>query len=293
MNAFKADLMMIFVTICWGSSYLFMKMGLGSLSEFNLIALRFGLAFLLAALLFYRRLLRLDHKTLKYGFLLGFILFLVFVTLTYGLKTTTTSNAGFLVSLTVVFVPILNSLLFNSKIERKLMLSILIALSGIAFLTIQLPFHILAGDLLCVMTAFFYALHIIAVGQIAPKVDTLNLGIIQLGFTALFGFVFSLIFEHPQFPSTGEGWFSILMLSVVCSALGFIIQTIAQKYTSSTKTSLIFSLEPVSAALLGFLFLEEMMSGKEMLGACLVLFSIVFITIKKGKQTIMAEERGA
>src|SRR4051794_22850983 len=98
MNESKANLMILFVTICWGSSYLFMKIGLDTISEFNLIALRFGIAFVLAALLFYRRMKKLDYTTLKFSMLLGFILFVVFTTITFGLKTTSTSNAGFLIS---------------------------------------------------------------------------------------------------------------------------------------------------------------------------------------------------
>ncbi|WNS76258.1 DMT family transporter [Bacillus sp. DTU_2020_1000418_1_SI_GHA_SEK_038] len=293
MNAFKADLMMFFVTICWGSSYLFMKMGLDTLSEFNLIALRFGLAFLLAAALFYRRLRHVDRETLKFSIILGSILFLIFTMLTYGLKTTTTSNAGFLVSLTVIFVPILNTFVFKNKIDLNLKLSILIALTGIAFLTVQLPFHVLPGDLLCVMCAFLYAIHIIITGHAAPKVDTLNLGIIQLGVAGFWGLLFSVIFENPVLPSTKEGWISILALSILCSALGFIIQTVAQKYTSAARTGLIFSLEPVFAALFGYLFIQEIMSGKEFFGAFLVLFSIVFTTIRREKQTVMVEKRGA
>ncbi|MBY0121984.1 DMT family transporter [Bacillus sp. S/N-304-OC-R1] len=284
MNAFKADVMMVLVTICWGSSYLFMKMGLGTISEFNLIALRFGIAFLLAAALFFRRLKFVDWKTIKYAMLLGFILFLVFVTLTYGLRTTATSNAGFLVSLTVIFVPLLSSLFMKSTIKIRLKISIFMALIGIAFLTIQLPFHISSGDLLCVMTAVFYALHIMIVGHAAHKVDSINLGIIQLGFAGLFGFIFSLIFEDPTFPATKSSWIAILMLSIVCSALGFVIQTVAQKYTSPTKTGLIFSLEPVSAASFGYVFAHEIMSGKEIFGALLVLFSVFFVTVRGEKE---------
>src|SRR4051794_17425077 len=103
----KADFMMLIVTILWGSSYLFMKMGLDSLQEFNLIALRFGIAFILAGTVFYKRLIRIDFKTLFYGFILGSILFLLISVVTIGLKFTSISNAGFLFSLSVVFVPLL------------------------------------------------------------------------------------------------------------------------------------------------------------------------------------------
>ncbi|TQR17921.1 DMT family transporter [Psychrobacillus soli] len=281
MKPLKADLLILLVTIFWGSSYLFMKMGLDSIAEFNLIALRFGLAFILAGAIFFRRLLRIDKTTIKYAALLGFILFLVFTSITFGLKTTTTSNAGFIVSLTVVFVPLISALIWKNKIEARLTISIMLAIIGIAFLTIQLPFSITIGDFLCMAAAFFYAAHIIVVGFAAQKVDTLNLGILQLGFAGLFGLVFSFIFETPTLPGSTKGWFAILALSILCSALGFILQTVAQKYTSPERTGLIFSLEPVFAAFFGYLFAQEIMSLKEYIGAILVLLSITLSTIKK------------
>lgn len=115
MKPLKAELMLLVVTLFWGSSYIFMKMGLGTLGEFNLIALRFGLAFILATVIFHKRLRKVDIKTLKYGALLGFLLLGVFTCITFGLKTTTTSNAGFLVALTVIFVPILDRILFKKE----------------------------------------------------------------------------------------------------------------------------------------------------------------------------------
>ncbi|MFC7679840.1 DMT family transporter [Paenibacillus sp. GCM10028914] len=279
MKPLKADLLIFLVTIGWGSSYLFMKMGLGSLGEFNLIALRFGLAFIVAGALFHRRLRKVNLTTLRYAMLLGLLLFLTFTAITFGLKTTTTSNAGFLVSLTVVFVPLISSFIFKKKIENKLIISVILAMSGIAFLTIQLPFTFTIGDLLCMAAAFFYAIHIIVLGSAAQKVDTLNLGILQLGFAGFYGLIFSSIFETPVFPSTREGWIAILALSMVCSALGFILQAIAQKYTTPTRTGLIFSLEPVFAALFGFWFAQELMDTKQFIGAALVLLSVVVSTV--------------
>ncbi|TQR19420.1 DMT family transporter [Psychrobacillus vulpis] len=280
MKPIKADLLILLVTIFWGSSYLFMKMGLNSISEFNLIALRFGLAFILAAFIFFRRLLQVNLETLKYAMLLGFLLFMVFTSITYGLKTTTTSNAGFLVSLTVVFVPLISAVVLKKKLETRLLFSIMLAIIGIGFLTIQLPFKVSIGDILCSAAAFFYAIHIIVTGFTAQKVDALNLGILQLGFAGLFGLIFSLIFETPTLPGSREGWFAILALAILCSALGFILQTVAQKYTSPSRTGLIFSLEPVFAAIFGYIFAQEIMSIKEYVGATLVLFSIILSTVK-------------
>ncbi|MCT1401064.1 DMT family transporter [Paenibacillus sp. p3-SID867] len=279
MKPLKADLMILFITICWGSSYLFMKMGLDSLGEFNLIALRFGLAFILAGVIFLPRLRQVNVKTIRYAMLLGFILFIMFTALTFGLKTTTTSNAGFLVSLTVVFVPLLHTFLFKKKIENKVVVSIVLALTGIALLTIQLPFTFKIGDLFCVAAALCYALHINMVSTAAQKVDTLSLGILQLGFTGLYAFISSLLFEAPVWPSTTNSWIAVLVLSVVCTAVGFIVQTIAQKYTTATRTGLVFSLEPVFAALVGFWFAHEILNPNQYLGAALVFLSVVISSV--------------
>ncbi|MFG1732925.1 DMT family transporter [Paenibacillus sp. 843] len=279
MKPLKADLMILFITICWGSSYLFMKMGLDSLGEFNLIALRFGLAFLLAGVIFLPRLRQVNVQTIRYAMLLGFILFIMFTALTFGLRTTTTSNAGFLVSLTVVFVPLLHTFLFKKKIENKVVVSILLALIGIALLTIQLPFTLKIGDLFCIAAALCYALHINMVSTAAQKVDTLSLGILQLGFTGLYAFISSLLFETPIWPSTTNSWIAVLVLSVVCTAIGFIFQTIAQKYTTATRTGLVFSLEPVFAALVGFWFAHEIMNSNQYVGAALVFLSVVLSSV--------------
>lgn len=120
---------------------------------------------------------KINSKTIQYGMLLGFLLFLVFTFITYGLKTTTTTNAGFLVSLTVVFIPILSTILLKKKVEYKLITSILVAIIGIALLTIKLPFKIHMGDLLCISAALAYAFHITVADYASKQVD---LGIMQL-----------------------------------------------------------------------------------------------------------------
>ncbi|WP_026692656.1 DMT family transporter [Peribacillus kribbensis] len=292
MKPIRAELLLLLVTMFWGSSYLFMKMGLGSLGEFNLIALRFGLAFLLAGGIFFSRLRSLRWIELKYSMILGVILFLIFTCITFGLHTTSTSNAGFLVSLTVVFVPLINAFVLKRKIERKLAVSILLAITGIAFLTLKPPFRVAEGDLLCISAALFYAVHIIVVGHAAPKVDTLKLGILQLGFAGLYGLLLSFIYETPTWPDSLNSWVSILVLSVLCSAMGFILQVIAQRYTSPARTGLIFSLEPVFAALLGFVFAHETMSAKGCFGASLVLLSILLSTGRGSHRPSLNKEYG-
>jgi drug/metabolite transporter (DMT)-like permease len=280
MKPLKADLLLLLVTVCWGSSYLFMKSGLNSVSEFNLIALRFGLAFLVSAVIFHKRLLKVDRVTLRYGIILGIILFGVFAGIMFGLKTTSTSNAGFLVSMTVIFVPILSALIFKEKIPARIIMGVVLAITGIGFLTLDSRLVLQPGDLLCILAALLYAVYILVTGVATKVADTLNLGMIQLGAAAGTGLVFSWIFESPQLPYTREGWISVLVLGLVCSAFGFICQPIAQKYTTPSHTGLIFALEPVFAALFGYLFASEVLPLKGYLGAALVLLGVLVAEIK-------------
>lgn len=285
----KANLMLFIVTVFWGSSYLFMKMGLVVIQEFNLIALRFGIGFILAGMVFYRRLIKVDYQTIKYAFLLGSILFSVFTTVTFGVKTTSASNAGFLVSLTVIFVPLLITIFSKKLPEKRIMIGVLLALIGIAFLTLNNQLIIGIGDFLCILTALSYAVHIIVTGKLTKRVDSITLGVLQLGFTGAWGLLFSFLLETPQFPSTTESWVSVLGLGVLCSAIGFIGQTTAQKHTTPTHTGLLFSLEPVFAALFAFAFAGEILTNKGYLGATLVLLGVLTAEIDFKRFTLKRE----
>lgn len=271
----KADFMMLIVTMLWGSSYLFMKMGLDSLQAFNLIALRFGIAFILAGLIFYKRLIRIDFKTFLYGFMLGTILFLVISVVTIGLKFTTISNTGFLFSLSVIFVPLLLALFFKIKPEKKVIYGVTIAFIGIALLTLNGELKINSGDYLIILGAIFYAIQIIVTDKLTKNVDSITLGIIQLGVTGAWGLLFSLFVEKPHLPSTTESWIAIMALSILCSAIGFIGQAVAQKHTTATHTGLIFSMEPVFAAIFAFIFVGETLPGKGYIGAILILVGVL------------------
>ncbi|MFD1776587.1 DMT family transporter [Paenibacillus rhizophilus] len=280
----NADLLMMLVTLSWGSSYLFMKDGLNSVSPFNLVALRFALAFILCGAVWFKRLRSTDKKTLIYSFVLGFLLFAVSASVIFGLRSTSTSHAGFLASLTVIFVPALSVIVLKQKPAAKLIAGACVTMIGIGLLTLSGPMTVKPGDLLCILAALLYAVHILVTGAAAKVADTLNLGILQLGFAGGLGLLFSLLFESPRVPASMGGWISVLMLSVVCSAAGYIIQSIAQKYTTPTHTGLIFALEPVFAAAFAYVFANEHLSVRGYVGAALIL-SGVFIAEMKFKRT--------
>ncbi|MGP2420882.1 DMT family transporter [Bacillus sp. FH] len=292
MKPIKANLMILLVTMTWGTSYLFMKIGLETVPSFSLVALRFGIAFLVCAAVFFKQIRSIHFVTLKYGFILGFLLFVVSASVILGLKTTSASNAGFLASLTVIFIPLLSIVLFKDRLSYRLIISSLVAMTGIGLLTLNNQLTLNSGDLLCILAALFYAFHIIVTGRAAKVANTLQLGILQLGFAGGFGVLSALIFEEPQLPSTKESWIAVLVLSIFCSAFAYIIQAMVQKYTTPTHTGLIFSLEPVFSALFAYLFMNELLSIQGYIGALLILSGVILAEIKvKRKSTFKAKKR--
>lgn len=271
----KADLMLLLVTFFWGASILLTKVGLNYMQEYNLIALRFIIAFLLSGIVFYKHLIKIDFRTIKYACLLAAILFIVYIFATFGTKYTSVSNAGFLMSLTVIFIPVLSSIFLKQRPDKKVMLGVVFTIIGIGLLTLNSQLKIGYGDILCILCALFYAFHIIITGTITKQVNSISLGVLQLGFVGLFSIIFSMFMENPKLPSTVESWFSILVLSIFCTGMAFIVQIIAQQYTSPTHTGLIFSLEPVFSAGFAFFFTGETLTAKGYLGATLILLSVV------------------
>lgn len=271
----KADLMLLMITVFWGASYMLTKLGLGNLEPFNLTAIRFIIAFILSGAVFHKQVLSADRKTIKYSLILGMLLVGMFISMTYGLQYTTASNAGFLISLSVVLIPIISFFFLKQNIEKKILLSLCLVLIGIALLTLDTQFRINVGDLLCILCALFSAIHVVVIGIYTKEVDSIALGILQLGFAGLFCIIISMITENVKLPNTPISWFSVLMLSIFCTAIGYIVQSTAQQYTSATHTGLILSLEPVFSAILSNIFLKETLAARGYVGALLMLLSVL------------------
>lgn len=278
-NQTRADLMLFVVTVFWGSSYMLTKLALDVLEPFNLTALRFIIAFVISALIFRKKIMKADIRTIKYSLILAVILVGMFISMSYGLKYTTASNAGFLISLAVIIIPILSYVFLKQKIEKGVLIGVCIAPIGIALLTLNSQLRVSGGDLLCILCAVLSAAHVVAMGVFTKKVDSISLGILQLGFAGLLSIVFSVFTETVRLPSTTVSWGATLVLSILCTAFGYIVQASAQQYTSATHAGLIFSLEPVFSAILGFMFLKEILPMRGYLGAAILLLSVLIAEI--------------
>ena len=291
----RADGILILVTLCWGVSYLLMDICIEELDHFTLNAFRLLGGFDSAAVVSFKKIRTVNKTTLKYSLLVGFALVFVYIGATFGVKYTSLSNSGFLCALTVVFTPILAWLFFKKAPGKKLTFVVILCFIGIALLTLGDDFSInmehLKGDLLCLMCAVAYAADLLLTEKAVSheEVDAYNLGVFQLGVTGALNLIMALIVETPQAPQTMEVWSAVIFLSVFCTGVAFVLQPVAQQYTTASHVGVIFTLEPVFAAVVAYFFAGEILSFKAYLGAALMLASIFimeidFKTLKKKKK---------
>lgn len=284
MNSKKAEWLMMSVSLAWGSSYLFMKIGLGGLAPFNLIFLRFGIAFIFLALIFGRHFRDMSLSILLKGLFLGSLLFLIFSCMVIGLSQTTASTAGFMTSMTVVMVPILESVFRRALPSKSIIFSVVLAMFGLFLLTAKDGMVFNQGAVLCLMGAFLYAVYILVLDKFAHQEGLLLISVLQLGVTSLLGAVFMLGTEAPTLPATPLQWAAILALGILCNALGFIVQSFAQKHVSPNRIGLLFSLESVFSAVLAFVFLHEILALRDYMGAICILLSVVLPSLLKDEK---------
>lgn len=281
----KADLMLVLVTLCWGISYYLMDLALTDMDPFTLNAHRFLGAFAVAGLLSYKKVKDVNRITLKYSLLVGAALVSVYIGATFGVKYTTLSNSGFLCALTVVFTPLIAWVFLRQKLDRKMTLSVVICFIGIALLTLKDDFSInlgnLKGDLLCIICAVAYAIDLLLTEKAVShkEVDAYQLGVFQLGVTGLCNLILAIIVETPHFPTTGNVWGAVIFLSIFCTGVAFVVQPVAQQYTSASHVGVIFALEPVFAGIVAFALAGEVLSPKSYFGAVLMIASIFIMEI--------------
>ncbi|MDO5414581.1 MAG: DMT family transporter [Bacillota bacterium] len=277
----KADLMLVLVTLCWGVSYYMIDLCLVEMGTFNLNAFRFLGAFIIAAIFTFPKLKGVNKETLKYAFFIGFSLVFVYIGATFGVMYTSLSNSGFLCALSVVFTPLLGIIIFKQRPDKKMVAVVLVCLVGIALMSLNEQLKPALGDIFCLLCAFSYAVDLIITERAVAKeeVNAFQLGVFQLGFTGVFMLILSFIFEDPCLPSSGLVWGSALFLAVFCTGVAFIVQTIAQQYTSATHVGVIFTLEPVFAGIVAFALAGEILLPRAYFGAFLLLASLIIMEI--------------
>ncbi|SHK84439.1 Permease of the drug/metabolite transporter (DMT) superfamily [Clostridium cavendishii DSM 21758] len=271
----KAELSLLFVAILWGSTFALTKNALETLAPFNFLAIRFTIAFLMCVIIFYKKVILIDKSTLKYGSILGIILFSSFVCQTYGIKLSTPAKAGFITGFSVVIVPIIVAILAKQLPDIKNIIGVFLALIGLTLLSLNSLSGVNIGDIITLIGAFGFAMQIIVVGKYTHKVDSINLAIIQIGIVSILSIISTFVLETPTIPTGSSTWVAILVTSLLATCVSFVIQTTMQQYTSPSTTALIYTGEPVFGAIFAYLLAGEILTSTSILGCIAILLGMV------------------
>ncbi|KHO61173.1 multidrug DMT transporter permease [Thermoanaerobacter sp. YS13] len=271
----KSDIVLILVTMVWGSTFIIVKNAIQTLPVYNFLFIRFLLAFLLLAIIFHKKLKNIDNKTLAAASIIGTMLFLGYAFQTMGLKYTTASKSGFITGFSVVLVPILEAVFLKRKPSKPAILGIVLAFIGLILLTTNIDLSINIGDFLTLLCAFAFGMQIVLIAKYASTLDTYLLATIQIGMVALLSGIVTLLFEKPFIPTSVAVWPAIIITGVFATAFAIVAQNTMQAYTTATHTALIFALEPVFAAIAAFLIAGEVMSFRAILGGIFMFAGIV------------------
>lgn len=270
------QLALILITVIWGGSFITVQYGLNFASPMFFVGCRFAAAMLFVSLFSWKDLTGIRVQEIAAGALIGLVIALGYGTQTIGLKTISSSESAFLTALYVPLVPILLWLLFRKTPQMMTWCGAALAFLGLVFLTgngfgeIQLNF----GQLITILGSIAIALEIILIGFFAGKVNVRRVTVIQLGFASLFAFC--------MMPLVGETWnpvFSWPLLSILCG-LGFasaaiqLVMNWAQREVGPSQAAIIYSGEPVWAALIGRVA-GERLPLLAILGGALVVLGVI------------------
>ena len=230
MDRKKAIALSFSVPVAWGFSYPLMKIGMDSMNATSIVALRCIIAFAACLLLFHKHALRVNRDVMIRSAIIGAIMATELTCMCLGSSLTSASTAGFLQSLTVVIVPFANAALLRRAPERKVLIGTAIVTCGMLLLSGADFTSLNPGAIIMLLSAFIYAGHIIIAKRFVEEVDPLALGVWQLGFGGLFSGIAACTLGGFTLPSTPNEIVVVVALALICSAYGFITQTLVQPH---------------------------------------------------------------
>lgn len=268
-------MLLVAVTIVWGSGYVVNDVLLNSISPFQILTGRFGLAFLVLAILSRSKIKTLHRNTFIKGILLGALLFIAFSFQTVGLSFTTPSKNAFLTQMSVVFVPIISFLFFKQRVLIKTQLGIVVSLVGVACMSLNGFTSINIGDVFSILCALFFALQVIMMGEFVRDENPLSLMFVQMGTATVMSLIVNVIQGNIYYGGNTTVNIGLIYLGVFGTLFGYGVQTAAQKVVSASEISLVLSLESFWGMMLSMVLLKQVVSGQEMLGAWLILAGVL------------------
>ena len=281
----KSDALLLLASAIWGFAFVAQRIGMDYVGPFTFNGVRFALGSLVLLPLILRngilknmsrkRPSSADTKTLIFGGgLLGITVFAAASLQQVGLVYTTAGNAGFITGLYVVIVPILG-LFWGQHPNAGTWVGALLAAAGLYLLSVTDALTISFGDMLELIGAFIWAIQILVVGWLSPKIDPLKLAFAEFSMCSLLSLVTAFIFEEIALNGLFQAAVPILYGGVLSVGVAYTLQVVAQQNAHPAHAAILFSLESVFAALGGWLILNETMGLRGLIGCMLMLSGMI------------------
>jgi len=272
----QADLLLLFVALIWGFGFVAQRAGMEHVGPYTYNGIRFllgGICLLPLALRVHKN-GTIDPvpkiSALKAGLPAGIILFAGASLQQIGLLYTTAGKAGFITGLYVIFVPIFG-LLLGQRTGIGTWIGALLATAGMYLLSVQADFSINTGDLLVLIGAVFWALHVLLLGYLSPRTYPIRLAMVQFLFCGLFSLLIAAVIETTTVQAIADAAVPILYGGLCSVGIGYTLQVVAQRRAHPAHAAILLSLEAVFAAVGGWWLLSEVLSARGLTGCGLML----------------------
>lgn len=281
MSPIVGVLLLVFVTLIWGSTFAIIKETIETVPVPVLLAIRFSFAALV--LLWVKP----ERKTLIPGFILGVLSFAGYATQSVGMLTTTASKAAFITGLSVILTPIVGAIWLRQRVPLRAWFAAILALVGLGLMTLNPQEGLVVGDFWVLGTALAYALYIVYLGEIAIHHKPIVLTSLQIIVVALMSWGWAVPELHVLKNLSASALAAMLYLALFATALVLWLQAVAQRVVPAYAAALIFALEPVFAAIFAYFLLGETLSSQGWLGGALVVLAMII-----GEFRLPAKESG-
>lgn len=201
----------------------------------------------------------------------------------FGILFTTVGKAGFITAMYIVIVPVLG-IFFGKKVKPLIPLCVVIAVAGLYFLCMTEKLSLGMGDLLVLLCAAVFSVHILVIDHFSPLVDGVRMSAIQFLTAGIVCAVPMLLWERPVMGEVVTAWMPLLYAGVLSCGVAYTLQILGQKNAEPTVASLILSLESVFSVLAGWILLGQSLSGKELFGCGLMFVAIILAQLPEKKK---------
>jgi drug/metabolite transporter (DMT)-like permease len=281
MKPYKADMLMGVITLFWGFTFIFTKLGIEDTNESLFVILRFLIATILVIIFFWKNLLKFDKESIKSGTVLGLLYAGGFILQTYGLRFTTVPKSAFITGLAVPLVPFVYWFLEKKSVNTFSKIGVIIASVGLWLFSRPDLSNINFGDLLTLISTLFWAFYVsymdIFTRERNDKSFTVQVVFLQFVAIILLSTLTYFIFDFQSYHlNLSTKLISALIYNgVLASFVVTFIHTAYQKFTTPVKAALIFSLEPVIASIASIFVFSIKFSVPEIIGAIIMIIGVL------------------